>query len=112
MMGSSRSRFRWFVSTTRWASYGLATQQLGLIWIDAEGYEPQIIRGLGRLLEQRVPIAFEFAPRRYDPDAKRDLVDLLAAHYTTLHSLNAAPDHRAPIAALADIADMDDVLVF
>ena len=40
------------------------------------------------------------------------LVDLLAARYTTLHSLNAAPDHRAPIAALADIDDMDDVLVF
>ncbi len=44
--------------------------------------------------------------------ARRALVDFLAAHYTTLHSLNAAPDHRAPIAALADIGDMDDVLVF
>ena len=91
---------------------GLAPEQLGLIWIDAEGYEPQIIRGLGRLLEQRVPLAFEFAPRRYDADAKRDLVRLLAGHYSTMHSLNAAPDHRAPIAALADIQDMDDVLVF
>jgi hypothetical protein len=40
------------------------------------------------------------------------LIDLLAAHYTTLHSLTATPDHRAPISALADIADMDDVLVF
>ena len=91
---------------------GLAPEQLGLIWIDAEGYEPQIIRGLGRLLERRVPIAFEFAPGRYDADAKRDLVRLLAGHYSTMHSLNAAPDHRAPIAALADIEDMDDVLVF
>ncbi len=91
---------------------GLSPQQLGLIWIDAEGYEPQIIGGLGRLLERRVPLAFEFAPRRYDANAKQDLVQRLAARYATLHSLNAAPDHRAPIAALADIDDMDDVLVF
>jgi FkbM family methyltransferase len=91
---------------------GLSAQQIGLIWIDAEGHEPQIIRGLGRLLDARVPIAFEFAPRRYDPAARRALIDLLAARYTTLHSLNAAPDHRAPIAALADIGEMDDVLVF
>lgn len=91
---------------------GLSPQQLGLIWIDAEGYEPQIIGGLGCLLEQRVPLAFEFAPRRYDANARQELVQRLAAHYATLHSLNAAPGHRAPIAALADIGDMDDVLVF
>jgi FkbM family methyltransferase len=87
-------------------------RHIGLIWIDAEGHEPQIIRGLGRLLEECVPLAFEFAPRRYDAKAKRELVQLLSAHYATMHSLNAAPDHRAPIAALADIGDMDDVLVF
>ena len=91
---------------------GLSAERLGLIWIDAEGYEPQIIRGLGALLARKVPLAFEFAPRRYSAQAKQDLVKLLAKHYTTMHSLNAAPDHRAPIAALADIADMDDVLVF
>jgi len=94
------------------AELGVPARHIGLIWIDAEGHEPQIIRGLGRLLEERVPLAFEFAPRRYDADARRGLIDLLAGHYTTLHSLNAAPDHRAPIAALADIQDMDDVLVF
>ena len=91
---------------------GLAPEQLGLIWIDAEGYEPQIIRGLGGLLARKVPLAFEFAPRRYGAQAKQDLVKLLAEHYTTLHSLNAVSDHRAPIAALAEVDDMDDVLVF
>ena len=91
---------------------GLSPWQIGLVWIDAEGHEPQIIRGLGRMLDERVPIAFEFAPRRYDPESRRALIDFLAARYATLHRLNAAPDHRAPIAALADIGDIDDVLVF
>lgn len=91
---------------------GMPAERIGLVWIDAEGHEPQIIRGLGRLLDARVPLAFEFAPRRYDSAARRELIDLLATRYTTFHSLNAAPDHRAPIAALAEIGDMDDVLVF
>ena len=91
---------------------GVTAPQIGLLWIDAEGHEPQIIRGLGRLLDERVPLAFEFAPAATMPPRARGLVDLLAARYTTLHSLNASPDHRAPIAALADIDDMDDVLVF
>ena len=90
----------------------MTAAQIGLVWIDAEGHEPQIVRGLGRLLDERVPLAFEFAPGRYDAAARRGLVDLLAARYTTLHSLNASPDHRAPISALADIDGMDDVMVF
>ena len=87
-------------------------QQAGLIWIDVEGHEPQVIRGLGQLLARNVPIAFEFAPRRYSPEQKRELSDLLAAHYSTLHSLNGSPDQRQPIAALATMQDMDDILVF
>ena len=46
------------------------------------------------------------------PNRGAALIDFLAARYATLHRLNAAPDHRAPIAALADIGDIDDVLVF
>ena len=38
---------------TALADLGLTTPQIGLIWIDAEGHEPQIIRGLGRLLDAR-----------------------------------------------------------
>lgn len=94
------------------AELGLMPPQIGLVWIDAEGHEPQIIRGLGRLLDARVPLAFEFAPSRYDTAARSSLIDLLAARYTMLHRLNAPPDHRAPISALADIGGMDDVLVF
>jgi hypothetical protein len=91
---------------------GLPADKLGLIWVDVEGHEPQVLRGLGSLLARRVPIAFEFAPRRYGVEARREFVRLLAAHYSTMHSLNAAADHRAPVATLNAIKDMDDILVF
>jgi len=88
------------------------SEQLGLIWIDVEGHEPQVIHGLGGLLARRVPIAFEYAPHRYQGEARRELVRTLASHYSTLHSLNGPPDHRAPIAALGEIERIDDILVF
>ena len=91
---------------------GIRPEQVGLIWIDAEGYEPQVLQGLGRLLELSVPIAFEFTPQRYSAMTKRSLVDLLTRHYTTMHRLTAEPEHRADIAALLTIEDIDDVLVF
>jgi hypothetical protein len=91
---------------------GIRPEQVGLIWIDAEGHEPQVLQGLGRLLERSVPIAFEFAPQRYSPETKRALVDLLTPYYTTMHRLTAEADHRADIAALLTIDGIDDVLVF
>lgn len=94
------------------AELGIAPEQVGLVWIDAEGYEPQVLLGLGHLLERAVPIAFEFNPQRYDAESKRGLVDLLARHYTSLHRLTAESDHRAGIEALAEIDRIDDVLVF
>jgi FkbM family methyltransferase len=91
---------------------GIAAEQVGLVWIDAEGYEPQVLNGLGELLEKRVPIAFEFAPKRYNAQTKQALVDLLGRHYTMMHRLTADAEHRAGIEALAAIDSIDDVLVF
>jgi hypothetical protein len=71
-----------------------------------------VLRGLGSLLARRVPIALEYGPRRYAETVRRELVRMLTAHYSTWHSLNAAADHRAPIAALDAVRDMDDILVF
>ena len=90
---------------------GLA-ERAALVWIDVEGHEPQVISGLGELITRRVPIAFEYAPHRYRADARQALVRLLATHYSTLHNLHGAPDHRAPIETLAAIDDMVDILVF
>lgn len=91
---------------------GIGPERIGLVWIDAEGYEPQVLQGLGGLLERAVPVAFEFAPHRYSAQTKRALVDLLARYYSSMHRLTAETDQCSGIEALADIDRVDDVLVF
>ncbi|HEY1362610.1 MAG TPA: FkbM family methyltransferase [Xanthobacteraceae bacterium] len=90
---------------------GVAADAIGLVWIDVEGYEPQALAGLARLIERAIPIAFEFNPARYTVEAKRQLLDLLAPRYRTLRSLGRA-DPPAPVQALAARVHADDVLVY
>jgi len=91
---------------------GVATRDVGLVWMDVEGYEPQALEGLGEVLASAVPIAFEFSPQRYDAATKERLVRTLAAHYRHMHRLGGAQQRAAPIDALLSIDQIDDVLVY
>jgi FkbM family methyltransferase len=91
---------------------GVAVSAIGLVWIDVEGHEPQVLDGLGAIMAHAVPIAFEFAPLRYDALSKARLVQRLAAHYTHMHRLTGPADEAAPLGALAAIERIDDVLVY
>jgi FkbM family methyltransferase len=90
---------------------GIAPGEVGLVWVDAEGYEPQVLDGLGGIMTSAVPLTFEFTPSRYTAGMKERLVALLARHYTTVHSLGRR-DTTAPVAALASREHTDDVLVY
>jgi len=93
------------------AALEIPLEKVGLVWIDAEGYEPQVLDGLKALIVRSVPIAFEFTPRRYSGEMKERLVELLARHYTTVHSLGRQ-EGSAPIRSLAAREHTDDVLVY
>jgi len=90
---------------------GVAAAQIGLIWVDVEGYEPQVLQGLQALIARSVPIAFEFTPSRYSRAVKEQLVARLARHYTTVHSLGRS-DPTAAVDTLAARDHTDDVLVY
>jgi FkbM family methyltransferase len=90
---------------------GIAPNAIGLIWIDAEGYEPQVLDGLAGLVSRSVPLAFEFTPSRYSAEKRQQLLARLVAHYSSFQSLGRR-DASGPIAALASHARTDDVLVF
>jgi len=93
------------------AALAIPLEQVGLVWIDVEGYEPQVLEGLEALMAHSVPITFEFTPRRYSAQMKDRLVELLACHYTTMHSLGRQ-EGSAPIRSLAAREHTDDVLVY
>jgi hypothetical protein len=90
---------------------GVPLETVGLAWVDVEGYEPQVLDGLAKLMARSVPITFEFTPSRYGAESKLRLVARLAQHYTTVHSLGRL-DPPAPIGALASREHTDDVLVY
>ena len=90
---------------------GVAPESVALVWVDVEGYEPQVLEGLTGLMARGVPIAFEFNPRRYSAESKARLVARLAQHYTTVHSLGRG-EGTAPIGTLAAREHTDDVLVY
>jgi FkbM family methyltransferase len=93
------------------AALEIALEKIGLVWIDVEGYEPQVLAGLKALMARSIPITFEFTPHRYGAQIKEELVELLARHYTTVHSLGRA-EGSAPIRSLAAREHTDDVLVY
>src|SRR5437899_5900595 len=89
---------------------GVAPESVALVWVDVEGYEPQVPEELTGLMARGVPIAFEFNPRRYSAESKARLEARLAQHYTTVHSLGRG-EGTAPIGTLAAREHTDDVLV-
>src|SRR5436190_18303314 len=92
------------------AALGVGPNDIGLLWIDAEGYEPQVLDGLAGLMSRSVPLAFEFTPSRYSSEKKQRLVAQLAANYSSFQSLGRR-DAGGPISALASRERTDDVLV-
>ncbi|WP_417231882.1 FkbM family methyltransferase [Brevundimonas sp.] len=55
---------------------------VGLLWIDAEGFEEEIFAGCRILIDRRVPMAFEFSTAFYNPEKIDRIVDLIFARYT------------------------------
>ncbi|CDM61495.1 MULTISPECIES: FkbM family methyltransferase [Rhizobium] len=54
---------------------------IGLVWMDIEGYEPIACRSMTPLLSRRVPLYMEFTPLFYGPEQTREFIKTLSAFY-------------------------------
>jgi FkbM family methyltransferase len=91
---------------------GVSPAQVGVVWIDVEGFEPQAIRGLGEFLEHKVPLVIEYSPSRYSPADKAALSDLLEKHYRSYRDVKRL-DSEHPVSGLRQITTgFNDVLVY
>lgn len=63
------------------ADAGTATEEIGLIWMDIEGYEPLACRSMEALLVRRVPLYMEFSPIFYGAEQTAAFVEYLAGFY-------------------------------
>ena len=78
--------------------------EVGLLWLDAQGHEPFVLEGAGRALEAGIPLVMEYTPAALrETDSLDALEQLVEAHYTTvidLHLMAAGLRSRAVIAAV------------
>jgi FkbM family methyltransferase len=60
---------------------------LGLVWLDVQGHERDVLAGAGSLLASEVPIVLEFCTSMMSNAVRRELEDLIAAHFDSFVDL-------------------------
>ncbi|MDZ4759617.1 MAG: FkbM family methyltransferase [Alphaproteobacteria bacterium] len=70
------------------ADANCAGSDIGLIFMDIQGHEPEALEGAPKLLETAAPIVMEFTPRAMAKDGKLErLLRVLADRYDTFATL-------------------------
>jgi FkbM family methyltransferase len=68
----------------------IEVDEIGLAWIDAQGFEGQILSGARRLLESDVPVVTEFWPYGLERSGGRKaLTEMISSNYETVVDLGA-----------------------
>lgn len=96
-----------------------ALDDVGLVWVDTQGHEPEVLSGAGRLLERAVPFVMEFWPALYrDSDTLDGFLGQLSAKFDAFVDLadsDPAPEEMQAIAGLTerllDDRDQTDLLL-
>jgi FkbM family methyltransferase len=90
-------------------------RRVGLLWIDAENHEAQILDGASGLTALGVPALFEWDPeglrRRGDADKLYSVIERHYTHYAKMRAEVAAGQPRfqlRPVAELTRLADSDE----
>lgn len=53
---------------------------VAMVWIDVEGLERQVLRGMPRILAARVPLHIEYTPFWMTPQERKEFVELLSGY--------------------------------
>ncbi|WP_426126457.1 FkbM family methyltransferase [Pararhizobium sp. PWRC1-1] len=90
---------------------GVAADDIGLIWMDIEGYEPVAARSMLPLLQRRIPFYVEFSPVFYGPAGSQAFVDYLAGFYEDCIVFYEDSQVEMKVTALPIGQDQFDVLL-
>ena len=87
------------------------TEEIGLVFMDVEGYEGRVLLGASGILSNRIPVALEFSPKLLSKDTSREEFCSLFLGYSGFYSLNDPFAAFWPISKLGLLWDwyIDDV---
>jgi FkbM family methyltransferase len=91
---------------------GIDPSRIGLIWVDVQGHEGQLVRGARETLAHGAPVLTEFWPygiRRSGLD-RNEYFDIVRAHFDRVLYVDAAADRFEPI-GWTDLAALFDAHV-
>jgi FkbM family methyltransferase len=100
------------------AEAGVSVAEVGLVWLDVEGHELEVLKGMGPLLEREVPVVLEFSLVLHGASGVKELKALLAPHYHSAVILRdkrrrgAGPSGVVSLQQLDLIGKQNDILVF
>lgn len=78
---------------------------IGLVWMDIEGYEPVACRSMEALMERRVPLYLEFSPNFYGKQQAADFVIYLGGFYRDCIVFSVDQDDIVTEMKVADLPD-------
>jgi FkbM family methyltransferase len=82
----------------------LDPERAGLLWLDVERHELEVLEGARTLVERAVPVVIEFTPRALRRDRKLDpLTDLLTRHYSHVVDLRQRSKDGPELVPVADL---------
>ena len=93
------------------AEIAVAPGSVGLVWIDVEGHEPQVVDGLGEVLSAGVPLVIEFNSRDYGAEGTQAFASTLAQHYDAFIDTKSADFTQHPVDELSRVEHKTDVLM-
>ncbi|MFT4183441.1 MAG: FkbM family methyltransferase [Rhizobium sp.] len=64
------------------AEAGVEAADVGLVWMDIEGYEPVAARSMQALMARKTPLYMEFTPAFYGREQAKAFIADLAGHYS------------------------------
>lgn len=83
-------------------SVNTSTEDVALIWMDIEGYEPIACRSMQDLMSRKVPLYMEFSPMFYGPAAAKEFAQFLGGFYQNAlvffdNRLESFPTDKLPL---------------
>jgi FkbM family methyltransferase len=93
------------------AALGVTPAQIGMIWVDVEGAEFDVLRGIGDLVGN-APLAIEYSPDRFSSQDGIAFRASLKANYNNLHRLGPDGGEVLGIDALDRITSITDILLY
>lgn len=89
----------------------VSADDVGLIWMDIEGFEPTAIQSMESLITRGTPLYLEFSPEFYGPEQTRSFASSLASHYSRATVWRKGGIERIKTEELGKIQRQCDVLL-